>query len=192
MSEGFENVWEPVKHNYLSPIVDYKFELDGIDYDLTQDIPAEHWIKSNPHAFCNTNNPKILSQILADADKPTNNFFRWCVEYSQEELSQIIKEKSGIDFGGIIDLIPVERGYSGRILKLKIIGEKKTLTIGKELKYEKLFQNHIFISSAFTVQKEEIKNNIPQKYILNGALGPRCWTLPDWRRRYGRIRIQLR
>jgi stage II sporulation protein D len=169
MSEGFENVWEPVKHNYLSPIVDYKFELDGIDYDLTQEIPAERWIKSNPHAFCNTNDPKILSQILADADKPTNNFFRWRVEYSQEELSQIIKEKSGIDFGNIIDLIPIERGYSGRILKLKIIGDNKAFIIGKELEIRKtLSKSHLF-SSAFVVRKEQIKNNIPHKFVLDGA-----------------------
>jgi len=169
MSEGFENVWEPVKHNYLSPIVDYKFELDGIDYDLTQDIPAERWIKSNPHAFCNTNDPKILSQILVDSDRPTNNFFRWRVEYSQEELSQIIKEKSGIDFGNILDLIPVERGYSGRILKLKIIGDKKTFIIGKELEIRKTLSKSHLYSSGFIVHKEGIKNNIPQKFILDGA-----------------------
>jgi stage II sporulation protein D len=169
MSEGFENVWEPVKHNYLSPIVDYKFELDGIDYDLTLDIPAERWIKSNPHAFCNTNDPKILSQILVDSDRPTNNFFRWRVEYSQEELSQIIKEKSGIDFGNILDLIPVERGYSGRILKLKIVGDNKTFIIGKELEIRKTLSKSHLYSSAFTVHKKEIKNNIPQKFILDGA-----------------------
>lgn len=169
MSEGFENIWEPVKHNYLAPIVDYKFELDGIDYDLTQERSATQWIKSNPHAFCNTNDPKILSQIFLDFDRPTNNFFRWNVEYTQEELSNIIKTKSGIDFGNIIDLIPQERGYSGRIIKLKIVGDKKTLTIGKELEIRKTLSTSHLLSSAFVVTKEKILDGIPQKFILHGA-----------------------
>ena len=169
MSEGFENVWEPVKHHYLSPIVDYKFELDGIDYDLTQDYPAAKWIKSSPHAFCNTTDPKVLSQIFLDFDRPTNDFFRWKIEYSQEEISEIIKTKSGYDFGNINDLIPQERGYSGRIIKLKIVGDKKTLTIGKELEIRKTLSNTHLYSSAFIVSKENIVNDIPQKFILNGA-----------------------
>lgn len=169
MSEGFENVWEPVKHHYLAPIVDYKFELDGIDYDLTQEIPAQHWIKSNPHAFCNTSDKKILSQILPDFDRETSNFFRWQIEYRQDELTEIIKTKSGIDFGNIIELVPVERGYSGRINKLKIIGDKKVLTIGKELEIRKTLSNTHLYSSAFIVTKEYSSGKIPAKFILRGA-----------------------
>ncbi len=169
MSESFENVWEPVKHHYLAPIVDYKFELDGIDYDLTQEQPAEHWIKSNPHAFCNTTDKKILSQILPEFDRQTDNFFRWQVEYSQEELSEIIKTKSGIDFGNIIDLIPIERGYSGRINKLKIIGDKKVLTIGKELEIRKTLSKSHLYSSAFIAIKEMKPGEIPVKFVLKGA-----------------------
>ena len=169
MSEGYENVWEPVKHYYLAPIVDYKFELDGIDYDLTQEHSAARWIKTNPHAFCNTNDPKILSQILTDSDRPTNNFFRWTVEYSQEEIAEIIKTKSGIDFGNIIDLIPVVRGYSGRITKLKIVGTKKTYTIGKELEIRKTLSKSHLYSSAFIVTRQNLNEDIPNKFILNGA-----------------------
>lgn len=169
MSEGFENVWEPVKHHYLSPIVDYKFELDGIDYDLTQESSAEKWITTNPHAFCNTTDKKILSQILLDFDRPTNNFFRWKVEYTQEEISEIISTRSGIDFGSIIDLVPIERGYSGRIIKLKIVGDKKTLIIGKELEIRKTLSKSHLYSSAFVVKKEQSSGNIPSKFILTGA-----------------------
>ena len=169
MSESFENVWEPVKHHYLAPIVDYKFELDGIDYDLTQEQPAEHWIKSNPHAFCNTTDKKILSQILPEFDRQTDNFFRWQVEYSQEELSENIKTKSGIDFGNIIDLIPIERGYSGRINKLKIMGDKKVLTIGKELEIRKTLSKSHLYSSAFIAIKEMKPGEIPVKFVLKGA-----------------------
>lgn len=169
MTESFENVWEPVKHHYLSPVTDYKFELDGVDYDLTNNKLAEQWIKTNPHAYCNTVDLKILSQILVDFDRPTNNFFRWKVEYAQKELLEIINEKSGIDFGEIIELIPVERGYSGRIIKLKIIGEKRELVIGKELEIRKTLSKTHLYSSAFFVEKKNIINGIPQNFIFHGA-----------------------
>lgn len=169
MTESFENVWEPIRHHYLSPVVDYKFELDGVDYDLTNNKVAERWIKTSPHAYCNTTDPRILSQILVDFDKPTNNFFRWRVEYSQDELSNIIKEKSGIDFGNIIDLIPLQRGYSGRIIRLKIIGDKKELIIGKELEIRKTLSKTHLYSSAFMIERKDIINGIPQKFIFYGA-----------------------
>ncbi|MGK9475534.1 SpoIID/LytB domain-containing protein [Melioribacter sp. OK-6-Me] len=168
ITESFENVWEPIRVRYLVSVTDYKFEIDGIEYDLTKEQNAEKWINISPHAFCNTTDPKILQQILNDYDRKTD-FFRWRVEYSQDKLSSIIKEKSGIDFGHIIDLEPVKRGYSGRIIKLKIRGTKKTLTVGKELEIRKwLSPTHLY-SSAFSVYKENIKDNIPDKFILKGA-----------------------
>jgi SpoIID/LytB domain protein len=169
MTESFENVWEPVKHNYLSPLVDYKFELDGLDYDLTKNKYAEKWINSNPHAYCNTTDQKILSQILVDFDRPTDNFFRWHVEYDQNKLTEIIYSKSGLDFGNIIDLIPIERGYSARIHKLKIVGTKQSKIIGKELEIRKTLSTSHLYSSAFYVVSLQIENNIPQKFILKGA-----------------------
>jgi len=169
MTESFENVWEPIKHHYLSPVVDYKFELDGVDYDLTNESLAERWIKTSPHAYCNTTDARILSQILVDFDQPTNNFFRWTIEYSQEELSNIIKEKSGEDFGNIIDLVPLQRGYSGRIARLKIVGDKKELIIGKELEIRKTLSKSHLYSSAFIVEKKEVVNKTPQKFIFKGA-----------------------
>ncbi|MBI5731335.1 MAG: SpoIID/LytB domain-containing protein [Ignavibacteriales bacterium] len=169
MTESFENVWEPELHPYLPSIVDYKFELDGKETDLTEEKFAERWIRSNPNSFCNTSDKKILSQILLDFDRPTNDFFRWNVEYTQDEIAELIRIKSGIDFGNIIDLIPIERGYSTRIIKLKIIGTKKTITIGKELEIRKILSKTHLYSSAFVVIKENIVKGVPQKIILHGA-----------------------
>lgn len=169
ISESFENVWEPVKHSYLTSIVDYKFEPDNYDLDLTLEKNAEIWIKSNPPAFCNTKDTKILSQVLLDYDQTTTDFYRWKVEYTNSELSELIKEKSGLDFGELIDLIPVERGHSGRIIKLKIIGTKKTYTIGKELEIRRTLSKSHLYSSAFVVEKVDVNNNIPGKFILYGA-----------------------
>lgn len=169
VSESFENVWEPVKHPYLSAIVDYKFEPENLNTDFSDEENAEKWIRSSPAAFCNTKNEKILSQVLQDFDKKTSDFYRWKVEYTQEELSKLINEKSGIDFGEIVDLVPVERGYSARLIKLKIIGTKKTLTIGKELEIRRTLSPSHLYSSAFVVEKHNIKDNIPQKFVLVGA-----------------------
>lgn len=169
ITEAFENVWEPVLHPYLSSIVDYKFELDGNEMDLTEEKFAERWIRSNPNAFCNTSDKKILSQILVDFDRTTNDFFRWKVEYTQDEIAGIIKTKSGIDFGNIVDLIPLKRGGSGRIITLKIIGTNKTLSIGKELEIRRTLSLTHLYSSAFIVARENIVDGIPQKFILHGA-----------------------
>lgn len=169
ISESYENVWEAVRYEYLQPIVDYKFEPENFDLDLRKEENAVKWIKANPPAFCNTTDPKILNQILLDYDQETKDFFRWKVEYSQSEISNLIKEKLGIDFGNIIDLIPVERGYSARLIKLKIVGTKASLTIGKELEIRRVLSPSHLYSSAFYVEKENVVDGIPQKFILHGA-----------------------
>ncbi|MCS7053072.1 MAG: SpoIID/LytB domain-containing protein [Ignavibacterium sp.] len=169
ISESYENVWEPIKYKYLVPIVDYKYEPENLNLDLTKEENAERWIKTNVQAFCNTTDPKILNQILLDYDQETKDFYRWNVEYSQDQLNELIKRKLQIDFGEIIDLIPVERGYSGRLVKLKIVGTKKTLIIGKELEIRRVLSPTHLYSSAFYVEKKDFINGIPQKFILHGA-----------------------
>ncbi|MGE5430012.1 MAG: SpoIID/LytB domain-containing protein [Syntrophomonadaceae bacterium] len=169
ISEAFENVWEPVKHPYLSQVVDYKYDPENLNVDFSEEQSADKWIRSNPPAFCNTNDQKVLSQVLVKFDQKTTDFYRWKVEYTQEEVSRLIREKSGMDFGEIVDLIPVERGYSSRLIKLKIVGTKKTLTIGKELEIRRLLSSSHLYSSAFVVDKEDVKDGIPGKFILTGA-----------------------
>lgn len=171
ISENFDLVWEPNYKDYLQSIVDWKHIPDEYDMDLTNEEAATKWILDNPPAFCNTNDENVLSQVLQEYDKNTTpDFYRWEVKYTQEELSELIKKKIDIDFGQIIDLIPVERGKSGRIIKLKIVGTKKTLTIGKELLIRKaLSPSHLF-SSAFVVFKKHNNNSeIPDEFILKGA-----------------------
>ncbi len=168
VSENFENVWEPVRHRYLTKVVDLEFG-DTTCVDLRQEDEAELWIRNKPHAFCNTSNQKILSQVLPDFDQKTTDFYRWKVEYSQKELAELIKKRSGIDFGEIVKLEPVKRGHSSRLIKLKIIGTKKTLAVGKELEIRKwLSESHLF-SSAFVVDHLDEKNGVPQKFVLTGA-----------------------
>lgn len=169
ITESYENVWEPVKYNYLDSVVDYKFRHDNFNTDFSSEQNSKKWITSNPHAYCNTADNNILSQVLTSFDQETKDFFRWKIEYTQDILASLIKNKSGIDFGSIVDLVPVERGHSGRLITLKIVGTKKTFTIGKELEIRKyLSESHLY-SSAFVVEKNDIKNGIPGKFIFYGA-----------------------
>jgi len=165
--EEFQYCWEDVKHPYLVKLRDDK---SGIPLpDLTLETEAEKWIRTFPDAFCNTTDKKILSQVLNNYDQETTNFYRWKVSYTQKELSELIQERSGVDYGEIIDLIPVERGVSGRLVKLKIVGTKRTLTIGKELEIRRTLSTSHLYSSAFIVEKENIMNGIPEKFILIGS-----------------------
>lgn len=169
VTEEFENVWEPVKHDYLVSIVDNKYEHEDYDLNLRNEKAAATWIEGNPEAFCNTTDEKVLKQVLVSYDRKTKDFYRWNVEYDQETITKIIRQKSGIDFGKIIDLVPIERGSSGRLIKLKIVGSQKTLTIGKELEIRRVLSKTHLYSSAFVVKKENIIDGIPQKFILRGA-----------------------
>jgi SpoIID/LytB domain protein len=153
VSELFENCWAPEHYDYLTPIVDYPTTPEGYDMDLTKEVNADRWIRTAPQAFCNTTDKKILEQVLNNYDQETTDFYRWKVVYTQTELSALIRKRSGIDFGVITDLIPIERGTSGRLIKLKIVGTLKTLTVGKELEIRKwLSESHLY-SSAFVVDK---------------------------------------
>ena len=131
----------------------------------------DNWIRTSPEAYCNTTDTAVLSQVLNDYDQETPDFYRWRVEYTQEELSRLINEKTKDDFGDIIDLIPVERGKSGRICRLKIVGTKKTLTLGKELEIRRTLSDTHLYSSAFVVDKHFSDNdtNVPSAFTIIGA-----------------------
>ena len=169
ISETFENVWEPEVHPYLQSIIDNPKPAEGFDTDLTNEDAAQKWIRNAPEAFCNTHDKEVLSQILNDYDQETTDFYRWKLTYQQSDLAELIARKSGRDFGAILDLIPVERGLSGRLKKLKIVGSKLTLTIGKELEIRKtLSESHLY-SSAFVIDKQNITDGIPGEFVLTGA-----------------------
>ena len=167
MVEAFENVWEPEPHPYLRKVIDNEKEPAGFDLDLKNETAAEAWILGKPDAFCNTNDKSTLKQVLNDYDQETNDFFRWEVTYTQKEVSSLIKKRIGIDVGLVLDFIPVERGTSGRLIKLKIVGTNRNMTIGKELEIRKaLSESHLY-SSAIVFEKSEIKGKIV--FTLRGA-----------------------
>jgi SpoIID/LytB domain protein len=167
ITEQFENVWEPVPHPYLTAVRDEKKQRLP---DLTLETEADAWIRTSPEAFCNTQDKNILSQVLTNYDQETSDFYRWKVVYTQKKLAELIKRKSGgTDFGYIIDLIPLKRGTSGRIERLKIVGSKQTYTIGKELEIRRVLSESHLYSSAFVVDKEDVSNTIPGRFVFTGA-----------------------
>lgn len=166
VTEQFEHCWEPIPHSYLIAVGD---NAENELPDLTNEEEADKWIRTSPNAFCNTADKNILSQILNNYDQETTDFYRWQITYTQKELSDLLHRKTGMTFGDILDLIPLQRGTSGRIEKLKIVGSRRTFTIGKELEIRRsLSETHLY-SSAFVADKEELQHGIPQRFTFYGA-----------------------
>ncbi|MGA2331834.1 MAG: SpoIID/LytB domain-containing protein [Syntrophales bacterium] len=165
MTDNFANTWENLTVPYLTSVSDSAITYDPI---RTED-EARQWILGYPEAYCNTEDGNTLRRILPSFDQETTDFFRWKVTYTRMELEEIIREKSGMDFGNLLRLTPLERGPSGRILRLQIAGSKRTLTIGKELEIRRwLSQSHLY-SSAFVVFAENDTSGLPVRFILHGA-----------------------
>jgi SpoIID/LytB domain protein len=163
VTERFEHVWEPTVHPYLTQVIDNDSPPTGYNTDLTDGENARAWIAGHPAAFCNTRDQAVLSQVLNDYDQETQDFFRWQITLTQAEIKDLLFRKVGIDVGDVLDLIPVERGVSGRIVRLRIVGSRQTVVIGKELEIRKaLSESHLY-SSAFIVEKER------DAFILKGA-----------------------
>lgn len=167
ITEEFDTCWENKKYPYLTAVRDDK--NDAAMPDLTIEEEADKWIRSTPDSFCNTHDKHIISQILNNYDQETTNFYRWKVRYTQEEIAELIRTNTKCDYGQIIDLIPVERGKSGRISKLKIVGTLKTLIIGKELEIRRTLSDTHLFSSAFVVDKGPQQDDAPAWFELTGA-----------------------
>ena len=160
-TELFENAWANEHYPYLEPVRD---EIGTPLPDLTIEENAQAFIRTSPSAYCNTTDARVLSQVLNNYDQETKDFYRWTVQYTKEELSDIIRERSGIDFGEILDLVPIKRGPSARLYEMQIVGSKRTMVIGKELEIRKWLSSSHLYSSAFVVDRNENGD-----FILTGA-----------------------
>lgn len=163
-TERFSACWENIDYPYLDAFRDC--DDDKSLPDLTTESGARAWIENVPEAFCSAVEPAVLAQVLNTYDRETNDFYRWQVRYTQQELSRLVAERSGVDFGVIEALEPLERGASGRIVRLRIVGSKAVRVVGKELEIRRwLSPSHLY-SSAFVVDKlqgDEVN------FVLKGA-----------------------
>ena len=177
VTEEFQYCWEDTPKNYLSSVRDIMQGVKSVGSAAPAPLPslqdeaaAEAWIRSNPPAFCNTTDKKILSQVLNDYDQETADFYRWKVTLTQEKLKQLLDEKLKMNFGDILDLQAEERGKSGRISKLRIVGTEKTFVIGKELEIRRALSDTHLYSSAFVVDRCDIdEKGVPQRFDIIGA-----------------------
>lgn len=170
ITEEFQYCWEDTPKTYLTAVRDIALGVEHTLPNLTNEEEAEKWIRFNPPAFCNTQDKKILSEVLNGYDQETVNFYRWKETLSQEKLQQLIADKLKMDLGAILDMKAVERGKSGRISKLQIIGTEKTFTIGKELEIRRTLSDSHLLSSAFVVDKyDKDEQGVPQRFELIGA-----------------------
>ncbi|MGD0021068.1 MAG: SpoIID/LytB domain-containing protein [Smithellaceae bacterium] len=164
-TEIFSTAWEDKSLPYLQSVTDHVDTRAPIR--LEKD--AENWLRNKPPAYCNTADNKILSQILPSFDQETIDFYRWQVIYTRRDLEEIICKKSGIDIGELKNIIPIKRGPSGRICKLKIEGSKRTILVGKELEIRRCLSESHFLSSAFVVSAEHTKSGAVERFIFDGG-----------------------
>ena len=177
VTEEFQYCWEDTPKNYLSSVRDIIQGVKSVGSAAPAPLPslqdeaaADAWIRSNPPAFCNTTDKKILSQVLNDYDQETADFYRWKVTLTQEKLKHLLDEKLKMNFGDILDLQAEERGKSGRISKLRIVGTEKTFVIGKELEIRRALSDTHLYSSAFVVDRCDIdEKGVPQRFDIIGA-----------------------
>jgi len=165
LTEKFATAWGGRDAPYLTSVSDSSIPHRHIG----SEEDAERWIDSRPVAYCNTEDEEILDKVLPDFDRETRDFFRWKVEYTREELEEILFENSGFDFGTLQAITPLHRGPSGRISKLRIVGSKKSIVVGKELEIRRwLSRSHLY-SSAFVVKVHCNRHEEVARFVLHGA-----------------------
>jgi peptidoglycan hydrolase-like amidase len=170
MTESYSSAWQDVSVPYLEPVYDGPGEPQGLALPLTSEVNAHCWITSSPPAFCNVHSAELLARVLPGFDQETLDFYRWRVEYGQDEVSELLSSRLGIDFGAIVGLDAVRRGDSGRIVHLRITGAKRSITIGKELEIRRALSRSHLYSSAFVIEKErDPSTGVPAKFTLVGA-----------------------
>ncbi|HEU0186013.1 MAG TPA: SpoIID/LytB domain-containing protein [Blastocatellia bacterium] len=169
MTESYDAAWEDSRFPYLAVSYDGEAFPAGFDLPLSDEANAERWIRNSPPAFCNTADTRILGKILPNFDQETTDFYRWRARLKQDELRELLRAKLGIDFGAVHKIEAVERGASGRIVRLRVVGERETMVIGKELEIRRALSPSHLYSSAFVVESEGDEGGAPAAFNLIGA-----------------------
>ncbi len=168
-TELFASAWQDADVPYLQAFYDGETFPNEYSLPLNDEVNAERWIRGNPAAFCSTDDRTILQRILPSFDQETEDFYRWRVTIQQDELQALLQQKLNLELGAIRALEPIERGASGRLTKLRIVGERATVSIGKELEIRRALSASHLYSSAFVVEANDLKNGIPPSFTLIGA-----------------------
>jgi SpoIID/LytB domain protein len=157
MTEAYRAAWDDRDVPYLVPLYDGP-QVQAPAFD------AEAWIQSDPPAYCNTHDRTLLAQLLPGFDQETRDFYRWTVTLGGDEIRGFARDKIGIDIGAVTDLQPLARGASGRITRLRLVGERQSLVVGKELEIRRALSPSHLYSSAFVVSRDAAG-----RFVLRGA-----------------------
>lgn len=169
VTEDYRAAWEDVSIPYLSSGYDGDEWPTAFRSPLSAEANAAAWILKHPPAFCNSNDRTILDKILPDFDRETEDFFRWRVEIEQDTIQSLLRSKLNLDVGPVLSFDVAERGRSGRIIRLRVHGERGSVTIGKELEIRRaLSQSHLY-SSALVIQPGVATNGVPASFTIVGA-----------------------
>lgn len=169
VTNDYRNCWENIPHSYLQPIRDLPAAHATQCPDLSHEEDARKWILSSPESACNTTDKTILNTVLNDYDQETTDFYRWHVEYTQAELRALLEKRLDMTFGDVLSLEAVERSQSSHIVRLRIVGSERSFTIGKELEIRRALSTTHLLSSAFVVDRLDIQNDVPGRFIIHGA-----------------------
>ena len=164
-TEHNENVWNGNPRRYLRGI----FDMDQYNVRANEDFLKNEenlslWIDGSPDVYCNLDKIEVPSYL-----EYARKYFRWDVTYSQNELSELLLRNTGTDFGDIINIVPVERGISGRLKTIRIEGSRNAMDIDKELEIRKALSENYLYSSCFQVERKNVVNGIPREFTLHGA-----------------------
>jgi stage II sporulation protein D len=164
-TEEFATAWEDRRIPYLASVAD-----SPVDHaPVRTEEEARLWVLTQPEAYCGMADKGLLATILPDFDRETKGFFRWSVIYGAEELEAILLEKSRLDFGRLEEIVPLQRGPSGRISRLRIVGSKRSVVVGKELEIRRWLSRSHLNSSAFVVTIQRDAQGVPVRFTFHGA-----------------------
>jgi SpoIID/LytB domain protein len=164
-TESNENVWNGLAKPYLRGIFDGKSRPNLLGNSLANENTLRKWVTSKPNVYCNTSQSQIPSAL-----EYTKKYFRWEVEYTRQELQAMIRKRTGEDFGDLQDLVPLQRGPSGRLIRLRVVGTKKTFEINRELAIRQALAEKTLWSACITIEKSGVdRDRLPVKFKILGA-----------------------
>jgi len=166
VTEDFRTAWADTEIPYLIPVYDGPGDLPLPP--LNDETAFRKFLFEKPDVYCNCTDEDVLNQVLVSYDRETRNFFRWQVRLTAVEAGELIKEKLGVDVGRVVSMEPVERGLSGRLVRLRITGDKAQMVIGKELEIRRALSPSHLYSSAFAVDIAGPEKR-PEVFVLSGS-----------------------
>ncbi len=155
-------VWDSDGEPYLRGLLDTRTNIGTLD--LTKEENARRWVESEPDVCCN-----LKAAGHPEFGKYAEKYFRWEQRVPRIELEKLIAEHTGTSIGHLIDIVPLKRGASGRLVSINIIGSEESVQVRKELNIRRALSKSTLYSACFVVEKEGVKNGFADTFVFKGA-----------------------